>query len=133
MRRATAEDYPALAEMAQEFNHGYYGQEINPDKMRAWFDHHLQHGVILVGDRSYVSAILVADPMRDRTAVVETGWYANDGQGARLMLGLIKYAKEVGADELRASTLNTSPPEAEALLSRLGFEIGIERSHRLQL
>lgn len=133
MRRATSADFLAIVEMAQEFNHGYYGIPLAEEKLRTWFDHHLANGVILMGRRSYVSAIHVADPLRDWTAVVETGWYSDDGQGARLMLGLINYAREVGADELRASTLNTSPPEAEALLSRLGFEMSVERSHRLQL
>lgn len=119
--------------MTQAFNQMYYSIPVNPEKLRVWFEYHLTTGVVLMGTSSYVSAILVSDPVRDWTAVVETGWYATDGQGARLMLSLIKYAREIGADELRACTMNTSPLEAECLLSRLGFELGIERSHRLLL
>lgn len=133
MRVATAADFDAIAEMAQEFNHGYYDVPIDTSKMHAWFMQHIQHGVILMGKRSYVSALLINDPLRDWLAVVETGWFADDGQGARLMLGLIKYAKEQYADELRVCTMNTSPPEAGAMLVRLGFEMNKECSHSLKL
>lgn len=132
MRQATSDDYDHVKEMVLTFNHGYYDVPVKLDKLRAWYDRHLTEGVILIGKNSFVAALWFLDPVRDTLALVETGWYADDGHGARLLLGLIKYAKEGCADELRVCTLDTSPPEAEHLLSRLGFEMNKERSHRLK-
>ena len=133
VRRATSADFERMCELATEFNDAFYGVPLSKDKLRSWFDLHLATGVILMGDNSYISALIIADPMRDRTVLAETGWYAKDRSGAKLLLRLIQIAREVGAEEVRMTTLNTSPPEARDVLRRLGFEMDRECSHSLNL
>jgi L-amino acid N-acyltransferase YncA len=133
MRQATHEDFHFVARMVHEFNHAYYDVPLSNSRLEAWYSLHMQTGVIFITKAGFISALLVPDPVREYDIMLETGWYSDDGQGAKLLLKLIRYAKEQGANEVRASTLDTSPPEAEALLSRLGFEMHKERGHRLQL
>jgi GNAT superfamily N-acetyltransferase len=133
VRFATPEDFEWVRTLTTEFNEALYDVPVDPEKFRSWYDLHMATGVVILGARSFISALILPDPTRDWLIALETGWYATDRSGARLLLKLIKYAREVGADELRATTLDTSPQEARDVLTRLGFEMDKECSHRLKL
>lgn len=133
IRQATSDDIPHLINLISRFNDEYYRVTVvNPQKLDRWLRANMENGVIYVTDTGFIAGLLVDDPMRDWTALVETGWYDTGRGGVRLLRRFIEFGETCGADEVRMTTLNTTPAGAMTLLTRMGFE-EIERSHRLTL
>ena len=129
IRLATVDDEDQLIELALAFNAAYFDIPVVPEKLDAWITTHMQHGVTYLSEDGFISGLIVPDPLRDHTVLLETGWFSRDNQGARLLLKFIATGREY-ADEVRMTTLSNSPPEAAYILDRLGFK-EIERSWRL--
>lgn len=125
-------DFPHIYRLTKEFNDQYFGIPLNGEKLERWFELVVEHGVIYHTDGGYIAGLVVDDPVRDWTALVENAWYARDRSGLRLLRKFIQHGRDIGADEIRMTTLNTTPPGVLTLLGRTGFE-EIERSHRLIL
>ena len=130
IRRATTDNEEDLYEMVLAFNAEYFGIPINPEKLEQWVQLHLQAGIILMSEDGFISGLYVPDPLRDHNVLLESGWFSRDNHGARLLLKFINHAREIGVDEVRMTTLSTSPEAANQMLTRLGFE-PVETSWRL--
>lgn len=131
IRFADASDFPRVLELTKEFNEHYFWVPLNEHKFEAWFDQHMNAGLVLMSDTGFVSALTVVDPVRDWTVLVETGWYDTGRQGLRLMHRLVKEFRAGDYNELRVCTMSTSTVGLDNLLTRLGFTLDVERSHSL--
>lgn len=129
IRTATADDWDEVADKVLDFNNHYYGIPVDLDKLEHWFASHMQFGVILLSKRGFISGLFVDDPVRHWSALAETGWFDPGLDGVRLLDAFIALGKDK-VDEVRMTTLHTSPQSADRLLKRRGFET-IEFSHRL--
>jgi hypothetical protein len=132
MRQATLADVPVITGMVVEFTTAYSDMPACPDRTANWTTHIIKHGVIFLTDTGFIAGLPVMDPVRPWAALVETGWYAPGKDGLRLLRRFIQYAKDAELDEVRMSTLNTTPERALKLLEHMGFTLA-ERSHRLNL
>lgn len=132
IREATARDSELVIELVHNFNDTYFGIPADSEKVERWFQQHLNAGVVYLGDRSIISGLFISDPVRNWDVLAETAWYAEGRDGLRLLRKFIQTARDREMDEVRMTTLNTTPVAALALLQRMGFE-EIERSHRLAL
>lgn len=112
------------------FNAEYFDVPVNTEKLFNWFEHHLGRGIIFLSEHGLLTALNVEDPVRDWQAAVETAWYDKGRDGLRLLDALVNASKEAGFNEVRMTTLNTTPPGILKVLERKGFT-EIERSHRL--
>jgi len=128
----TTADYPHIYRLTRRFNDHYFGIPINGDKLKRWFEFVVNNGVIYHTEAGFIAGFPVEDPVRDWTALVENAWYAEDRSGIRLLRAFIEHGREIGCDEVRMTTLNTTPAGVITLLNRMGFE-EIESSHRLTL
>lgn len=130
IRVATHEDIGFILSLALEFNHKHYDVPLDIERTTRSIEQLMEQGVIFLSERGLIAGAPVTDGFRDWTALVEFAWYATDNQGYRLLRAFIDYGQRIGADEVRMTTLNTTPVGAETLLSRTGFT-PIETSHRL--
>lgn len=133
IRIATQDDRLHVIRLGIEFNDLHYDVPVSDHKLNDWWNLHTERGVILCSDTGYLSALIVPDPIRDWTALVETAWYdTNPANGVALLKAAAKHGRTLFCDEMRMTTLTTTPARAVYLLQRLGYE-EIERSHRLIL
>ncbi len=133
IRRAedTEVDFAHIFGMASDFNADYYDVPLNEHKFRTWYSYVVDRGVIFFTDASFIAGFPFEDPIRDYTIMFENGWYSQDNSGLRLLKEFIKYGKDLGVDEVRVCTMNTSGERVNRILNRMGF-LEIERSLRLQ-
>lgn len=132
MRIAGPEDAATITDMVMEFTTAYADQPADYTRALAWTHQLIQVGIIYITDNGFIAGLPVMDPVRHWTALVECGWYAPDKDGLRLLRRFIQHAKDAGLDEVRMSTLATTPPRALKLLEIMGFSLA-ERSHSLNL
>lgn len=132
IRTASLSDWDEVYTKVIAFNEKYYGLPVNAGKLHGWFEQHMDFGVIYLSDNGIISGLLIADPVRTWDVLAETAWYDTGRDGIRLLRKLIEYAKHTHADEIRMTTLNTTPTGVETLLARMGFSEK-ERSHSLLL
>lgn len=132
IRIATEQDADLVLRLVQNFNDKYYGIPLDPNKVLRWFQQHLSNGVVYLGQDSLIAGLVITDPVRPWEVLAETAWYAEGRDGQRLLRKFIQYGRDAGVDEVRMTTLNTTPVGVETLLSRMGFET-VEKSHRLTL
>lgn len=130
-KACTTNDTMTVLDMAAAFNAQYYSVPLNTDRCAAWITRCIADGIIFLAEDGFIGGALVQDPCRDWTALVEFGWYAKTS-GPQLLKAFIEHGKEMGADEVRITTLNTTPRRVETYLRRTGFTL-IEKSHRLIL
>ncbi len=130
IRLAGLDDLDFIMRHATEFNKSYVGIPLNESKTRAWITRNIVCGVALVSDTGFICGLFVDDPCRDYTALVETGWYDTGRSGMKLLNEFIKHGKEHGVQEVRMTTLGTSPEYVNHVLGSRGFEL-VERSYRL--
>lgn len=128
--QASSDDIPRIIDLVQEFNDAYFDVPLDLVKTLAWIELTLQEGVIYLSPGGFIGGMPVEDPCRGWTALVEFGWYATDRSGTQLLQSFINYAAAIGVDEVRMTTLSTTPPGVETLLGRYGFS-PLETSHRL--
>lgn len=132
IRTATVDDLDHILNLTIEFNDMYYHRPLNIDKTIYMIKHLIEHGIVLVSDKGYIGGMVVPDNFRDENVLVEFGWFAKDSSGIRLLDRFIKAGKELYIDEIRMTTMDTSPAIADKLLLKRGFK-STETSHRLEL
>lgn len=131
MRKLEQHDLDWLVALAKEFNDKLLCIPLNISKTRGVLSTMIEHGVGFRSEHGAIIGTYYDDPMRDKTVLVEIGWYCTDKQGIRLLRKFIEQARIDGADEVRMSTLEASKA-AEIILGRHSFN-KIETSHSLRL
>lgn len=114
------------------FNAEYYDVPLDDDRTRRTTLQLLDTGVVFMSDGGFIAGAIVQDPFRQWEALVEFGWYATDSSGMRLLNKFVELGRESMLDEVRMTTLSTSPEGVNETLRRYGFN-PIEVSHRLLL
>ena len=132
VKEAEITDLPALLGMVSKFNNKYFDIELDPDKTEDMILRLITTGIVFISPTGFIGGMVVPDLFRNRTYLQELGWYAEDSTGYYLLKAFIKEAKKYAIDEIRMCLLETSPPEAEVLLHRVGF-VPIEHSYRLTI
>ena len=132
VREAEIKDLGFIIDLVTKFNNKYFDIELDPDKTEEMVLHLILNGIVFVSDNGFIGGMAVPDLFRNRTYLQELGWYATDRSGYYLLKKFIAEAKNFDIDEIRMCTLETSPPEATALLERIGFE-PVEHSYRLSI
>lgn len=132
MRIAMQRDWREVRDKVHAFNDQFFHIPVDSEKLYRWFEQHLSMGIILLSDEGLITGLSISDPVRNWDVLAETAWYDTGRDGIRLLREFIEYGREIGADEVRMTTLNTTPAGVLTLLQRMGFE-EIERSHRLTL
>ena len=132
IRPGTWDDWSECLRMTLDFNSEFYGIPINEDKLAGWFERHINYGAIFFSQTGYIAGLPIMDPVRDWCVLMETGWYDTGKDGLRLLTALTDYARSISADEVRMTTLNTTPDGVDRLLARKGFVLR-EKSHSLIL
>jgi hypothetical protein len=132
MRIAMQRDWREVRDKVHTFNDQYFGIPADDEKLYRWFEQHLSMGIIFLSDDGLITGLHISDPVRNWDVLAETAWYDPGRDGIRLLREFIDYGRECEVDEVRMTTLNTTPAGVLTLLNRMGFE-EIERSHRLTL
>lgn len=132
IRVATEDDWQEVRDKIAAFNEQYFDIPVELGRVSGWFMRHLRDGIVLLSENGLISGLWMQDPVRTWYALVETSWYDTGRDGVRLLREFISAAKMQGVNEVRMTTLNTTPVGVQTLLNRMGFE-EIERSHRLTL
>ena len=130
IKKATMQDFDHILALTQEFNNEYYPTPLNLDKTAIIITHMIEHGVVFVSDKGYIGGMVVPDMFRDSLALVEFGWFAKDSSGIRLLDKFIQAGRDSHVDEIRMTTLASSPAIATRILERKGFNL-IESSYKL--
>ena len=130
VRKCTVLDVSWLVNLAQEFNDKHFGIPINREKTRDYLWDMVEKGVCFRTDNAAIVGMLVSDPFRDWSVLVEIGWFSNHpGEGIALLDRFIMAGETHLVDEVRMTTLHSNPGVA-AVLKRKGFD-PVETSHRL--
>lgn len=130
IRDAELSDMDNILALINKFNDEYYGIPVNSVKtmdMVAWI---IEDGVGFISDKGFIGGVIVDDLIRDWTILQELGWYSEDRSGMKLLDAFIEAGKDLGVDEVRVCTLETSSPIAGRILQRKGFA-PLEQSYRL--
>ncbi len=132
VRQAERSDIPAIYDMAFGFNEDYFDIPLDMDSCLNTMVDTINNHVAFVSDTGFIGGWLVKDPVRDHVVLVETAWYCTGREGIALLNRFIEEGRKLMVDEVRMTTLETSPKAATAILKRKGFA-PIETSHRLLL
>ena len=130
VRKCSIDDVTWLVNLAQEFNDNHFGIPINRQKTRDYLWTMVKTGTCFRTDNAAIVGMLVSDPFRDWSVLVEIGWFSNHpGEGMALLDRFILEGIVLHVDEVRMTTLHSNPGVA-AVLKRKGFD-PVETSHRL--
>lgn len=136
IRSATLEDLDHLVIMAEVFNDKYVDFPLNPDKAYTSLRHLIEHpnGILLISAGGLIAGAIHEDPFRDRTMLLETGWYAEEQgrDGLTLLFKFIAEGRKRNVDAIILSTLTTSSDRTRKLLEKLGF-VNTEQTYSLEL
>lgn len=132
VRKAVVQDLVFITELVHKFNKEYFEIELDPDKTEEAILNLILRGSVFVSPTGFIGGIVVPDIFRNRSYLHELGWYATDSSGYKLLRAFVDEAKRLEVDEVRMCTLNTSPPAAAKLLTRMGF-MPIEQSYKLDM
>ncbi len=130
IRPALMSDMSHIMELVHEFNDTYFGIPLNDEKAREMVHWIIADGVGFISERGFIGGVVVDDLIRDWIVLQELGWYSEDKSGIKLLNAFIDAGKELGVDEVRVCTLQTSSPIAGRVLQRKGFA-PLETSYRL--
>lgn len=106
-----------LLEMGRKF-HAASGHPApyDPQAASAMLDQIEAQGGLFTSPRGMIGGIIAPLWMSPQwTAAVELFWWAEDGQGLRLLRRFEAWAKEMGAREVRMTTLSALPNSEKAL------------------
>lgn len=129
MRYAEEADIPRIVEMGEGFHRfaqlpWVYNKAATADAVRGMMD----QGCVLVTDGGAIGGVIgSAWSSPDWKYACELFWWSEDGSGLRLLRGFEEWASEMGANEVRMTTLSHFPG-AERALSRRGYVVN-ELSH----
>jgi len=134
VKRAEAEDLEHILDIAHVFNDKYMDVPLNPDKARTSLRQLIEDGVVFCADTGAIVGAVYEDPFRDRTLLLEIGWYAEDRSmtGVALLHKFIQAGRELKVDAVVMSTLSTSSERTTSLLNRMGFST-TEHTHTLEM
>lgn len=124
VRRASIEDAQHILNIAEVFNSEYTDYPMNPDKAYTSLCHYIEEGIVFCTDRGAIVGAKYEDPFRDRTLLLEIGWYAEEKSpdGLILLRRFISEGKKQNVDAIVINCLQTSPKRVTTLLRRLGFK-----------
>ena len=122
--RSTEDDLEDIIDIATVFNDKYGDMPLNPDKARTSLRHFIQEGVVFNTPLGAIVGIILEDPFRDVTTLLEIGWYAEaqGRSGLALLKAFIEEGRNQGVDSIVLSTLTQSDPRVNTLLERMGFK-----------
>lgn len=134
VRRALVSDVDHILDIAEVFNDDYGLPKINRERARITLLGFIKHGVVFCSDAGAIVGMTYTDPFRDRTLLLEIGWYADGGgmTGVKLLNTFIKEAKKLEVDAVIMSTLSNSDLRIGKFLERQGFSVS-ETSYTLEL
>lgn len=132
VRAARLEDMPAIIKLIVEFNDDYHDVPINLSKAISVSTWIIEEGVGFISESGFIGGVVVDDLLRDWTVLQEIGWFSKDRAGMKLLDAFIAASRDLGVDEVRVCTLETSSPIVGRLLQRKGFA-PLERSYRLTI
>lgn len=130
MRAARLEDMPAIIKLIVEFNDDYHDVPINLSKAISVSTWIIEEGVGFISESGFIGGVVVDDLLRDWTVLQELGWFSKDRSGTKLLDAFIAAGFDLGVDEIRVCTLETSSPIVGRILQRKGFA-PLERSYRM--
>lgn len=121
MRHATLDDLPTLIERMDRFHaSARLPSQFDPAATQAFLTACITQGAVFVTDRGCIGGMLAphwCDP--SHVMAVEMFWHA-DGEGLALLGQFERWAREVGASEVRMTSL-ASLPRADRLLKAKGY------------
>lgn len=134
VHRATVDDAEHILDIATVFNDDYCSTALNPAKALTSLKLLIEEGVVFTADTGAIVGQVYEDPFRDRTLLLEIGWYAEDSGtlGLRLLRKFIAEGRKLEVDAIVMSVLDTSSPRTGTLLERLGFT-QTEQAYTLEL
>jgi len=134
VRRALVSDVDHILDIAEVFNDDYGLPEINTERARTALLGFIKHGTVFCSGAGAIVGMTYTDPFRDRTLLLEIGWYADGGgmTGVKLLNAFIKEAKKLEVDAVIMSTLSNSDLRIGKFLERQGFSVS-ETSYTLEL
>lgn len=132
VRRAELSDMTQIIKLCERFNKEYFGIPLDLEKTIAMVVWIIEDGVGFVSTSGFIGGVPTTDLIRNWTLLQEFGWYAEDRSGIALLDAFIQAGRDLGVDEVRVCTLETSSPMAGRILQRKGFA-PLETSHRLML
>ena len=130
-RKATSSDMVDIHRWIIEFNSEYYGRPLDHEKTTQSLLKIIEYGVCFVSTHGFIGGMIVETPFHYDKALVELGWYARGGDGLKLLDAFIKEGWKRDVDEIRMTTLDTSPEVADKVLIKRGFSVA-ETSYRLR-
>lgn len=131
IRRATQGDALFILALTKRFSEKYYDGPLDLNRAARSINRIISDGTCFVSNEGFIGGVLVDSLFHNETALVELGWYAEDSSGARLLDQFIQEGWDIGATEIRMTTLNNSPGVAHRLLHNRGF-YAAETSYRLR-
>lgn len=132
VRWAVLDDMPQIIPMAIKFNDEYFGIPLHMRRTIEVICYIIEEGVAFITDGGFIGGLVTDDLLRDWTVLQEVAWYSTDRTGLLLLDSFIREGEELGVNEVRVCTLNTSSPVVGKLLQRRGFA-PLETSYRLQI
>lgn len=134
VRRALVSDVDHILDIATVFNDDFGLPKINETRARTTLLNLIETGVVFCNEVGAIVGMTYVDPFRDRTLLLEIGWYAKGGSmtGLRLLKSFMNEAKQLDVDAIVLSTLSNSDYRIGKLLERKGF-VPSETSYNLEL
>lgn len=122
IRKATEADIEDLVEMGASFHAAAkHPSRYNPEHARDLLEAMFKQGAVFRSDKGMIGGLLSpAYCNRNWLMAVELFWWSEDRQGLKLLRAFERWAKDVGADEVRMTTL-ASHPDVETIISRMGY------------
>lgn len=125
-------EIPWLFALATEFNDKYYHVPLDEQKFCTMAYQYIVHNIAYRTDGGAILGMILEDPFRNQSALLEQGWYATDGKGMLLLEHFIDHGVNCGVSDVRVCTFETSHPAVTRLLQRRGFRPA-ETSHSLRI
>ncbi len=132
VRPATPADIDRVIGMVYDFNAAYYDVPLCPTRTQHMVELVVGEGVIFISDTGFIAGMVTDDLFREWTILQEFGWYATDRSGIALLDAFILAGRDLTVNEVRLSTLSTSPAGVGKLLLSRGFA-PLDQSYRLMI
>lgn len=123
-RPATSEDIPRVLEMGRKFHtaagvYAPYSEAATARTLQSLIDS--PEGVLLVSNGGMIGGAAIQAYCADNWKIaVEMFWWCEDRQGLKLLRDFENWAAEIGANEVRMTTIHTLEG-ASRILGRKGY------------
>lgn len=118
-------DIPHLIKLANEFNDKYHDIPLNQDKLYDFLVNAVEsdRAVVLIKGHSAIVGVVLEDPLRDVTYLIEMAWYSSGGaDGIKLYKEFLEAGRQLGVDEVRMTYLEGNP-RVRRVLERMGATV----------